>query len=259
MIKVAIIGGGPRGLWAAEELLELARQRSVDVDLHVYDDGFGVAYSLDQPEEWLVNVRSSIIRTQLGSFDGWLRARGVGTDFPPRRMVGEFLADSWAALKRYLPRGCSFTEHAMHVEDLEPDPESNGRWTVHGEHFDEVLLATGHAAHGPGALTHHDVPENVRLISSPYPASNLDDIGPHDRVLVRGAALTFIDITRVCQPAVFIPITRTGQLMSSKPDTSGIDLSDILDAGAQKISCVKDLSELQAVLHDVSYQVQQRA
>lgn len=259
MIKVAIIGGGPRGLWAAEELLELARQRSVDVDLHVYDDGFGVAYSLDQPEEWLVNVRSSIIRTQLGSFDGWLRARGVGTDFPPRRMVGEFLADSWAALKRYLPRGCSFTEHAMHVEDLEPDPESNGRWTVHGEHFDEVLLATGHAAHGPGALTHHDVPENVRLISSPYPASNLDDIGPHDRVLVRGAALTFIDITRVCQPAVFIPITRTGQLMSSKPDTSGIVLSDILDAGAQKISCVKDLSELQAVLHDVSYQVQQRA
>ena len=259
MLTVAIIGGGPRGLWAAEELLELARQRSVDVDLHVYDDGRGVAYALDQPEEWLVNVRSSIIRTQLGSFDEWLRARGVETDLPPRRMVGEFFSDSWAALKRYLPRGCSFTEHAVHVEDLEPDPESSDRWIVHGEYFDEVLLATGHATSWPGALTHDDVPEHVRLISSPYPASNLDDISPHDRVLVRGAALTFIDVTRVCHPAVFIPITRTGQLMSVKPDTSGLILNDILDAGSRKISRARNLFELKAVLHDVSRHVQQRA
>ena len=56
-MKGAIIGGGPRGLWAAEELLELARQRSADVDLHVYDDGRGLAYDVTQPEEWLVNVR----------------------------------------------------------------------------------------------------------------------------------------------------------------------------------------------------------
>src|SRR5699024_7456765 len=87
-MKVAIIGGGPRGLWAAEQLLELARQRSTDVDLHVYDDGRGVAYDVTQPKEWLVNVRSSIIRTQLGKFDDWLRARGVETEYPPRRMVG---------------------------------------------------------------------------------------------------------------------------------------------------------------------------
>src|SRR5699024_6397443 len=192
-------------------------------------------------------------------FDDWLRARGVETEYPPRRMVGEFLSDSWAALKQYLPRGCTLTEHTTHVEELAPAAETDGRWTVHGEYFDEVLLATGHALSWPGALTPADVPKNVQLISSPYPASNLESIGLQDRVLVRGAALTFIDITRACHPAVFIPVTRTGQLMTVKPDTAGIDLSDILDAGSKKIREVKDFSALRAVVDEVYKQAHKHA
>ncbi|WP_460490485.1 FAD/NAD(P)-binding protein, partial [Corynebacterium nasicanis] len=81
-MRVAIIGGGPRGLWAAEELLGLARERGAAVDLHVIDDGRPGPYDPAQPEQWLLNVRSSVIRTGLGSFNEW---RGAADPVPPRR------------------------------------------------------------------------------------------------------------------------------------------------------------------------------
>ena len=37
-MKVAIIGAGPRGLWAAEALMERARQRGAQTDLTVFSD-----------------------------------------------------------------------------------------------------------------------------------------------------------------------------------------------------------------------------
>ena len=37
-MKVAIIGAGPRGLWAAESLMERARQRGGAIELTVFSD-----------------------------------------------------------------------------------------------------------------------------------------------------------------------------------------------------------------------------
>src|SRR5699024_6633088 len=71
VMTVAIIGGGPRGLWAAEELLGLARERGATLDVHVIDDGGPQAYDPAQPGEWLINVRASASRTGLGTFDAW--------------------------------------------------------------------------------------------------------------------------------------------------------------------------------------------
>lgn len=254
MTKVAVIGGGPRGLWAAEELLGLARERGAAIDLHVFDDGGPTAYDPGQPEEWLINVRSSVIRTGLGCFDDW---RGVHDDpFPPRRLVGEFLAASWVALAAHVPPRCTFTRHEAHVAMIDPEGE---RWRVEGEVFDEVLLATGHAPDWPGALTRADVPEGVRLITSPYPAQNLAGVGAGDRVLVRGAALTFLDITRACSPDVFIPVTRNGKFMVVKPEVGTFDVRDIIDAGQDCIRRVTDLPGLVGVLETVARQLLHRA
>ncbi|MDO5668995.1 MAG: FAD/NAD(P)-binding protein [Corynebacterium sp.] len=222
MTTVAIIGGGPRGLWAAEELLGLARERGAAIELHIFDGGGLDAYDTEQPDQWLINVRASAIHTGLGSFDEW---RGASDPFPPRRQVGEFLAASWDILRSHIPPRCTLTWHEGHVEKLEPREDG---WAVGGLLVDEVLLATGHAATWPGSLEHADLPVPVVM---PYPAANLQAIGPEDRVLVRGAALTFIDIIRACDPAVFIPVTRTGRLMEVKPEFDGVEAGDIIAAG----------------------------
>ena len=61
-VKVAIIGAGPRGLWAAEELMERARQRGARIDLTVFNDGpletaSGIgAFQPTVPQQWLLNL-----------------------------------------------------------------------------------------------------------------------------------------------------------------------------------------------------------
>ena len=144
-MKVAIIGAGPRGLWAAEELFGRARQRGARIDLTVFNDGpLGSASATGAfqpagPGQWLLNVPATAIESRLGSFNAW---RGANDSFPPRREVGEFLAASWRALENNTPRGCAVTFREVEVRDL--DAHGAG-FEVDGTVFDEVLVCTGHA------------------------------------------------------------------------------------------------------------------
>ncbi len=250
MTTVAIIGGGPRGLWAAEEVLGLARERGAALDVHVIDDGGPQAYDPEQPGEWLINVRASAIRTALGSFDEW---RGDTDPFPPRREVGRFLAASWEALEQHVPPRCTLTRHEGRVETLE---QRDRQWVIGGLLADEVLLATGHAPTWPGSLENAELPVPVVM---PYPASNLAAIGPEDRVLVRGAALTFIDVIRACDPAVFLPVTRTGRLMAVKPEFDGVEATDIIEAGKHLLLNAADTAALTAALARTARRLLDRA
>ena len=129
-LTVAIVGGGPRGLWAAEELTRLARERGVELALDVYDDARPGPYDGDQPDYWLVNVRSAIIRSGIGTFDDWRATRGESqplAQFPPRRLVGEFLRDSWADLD-------GVTHIAARVEAVAPGAQ--GGWLIDGRRYD---------------------------------------------------------------------------------------------------------------------------
>ena len=85
-MRVAIIGAGPRGLWAAEALMERARQRGAAIELTVFNDGpldtasGNGAFQEFLPDQWLLNVPAHVIETQLGSFNDW---RGATDPFPP--------------------------------------------------------------------------------------------------------------------------------------------------------------------------------
>ncbi|WP_460490585.1 FAD/NAD(P)-binding protein, partial [Corynebacterium nasicanis] len=118
---------------------------------------------------------------------------------------------------------------------------------------DEVLLATGHTNTWPGAVQQADLPVPV---VTPYPATNLAGIGPQDRVLVRGAALTFLDVIRACDPAVFLPVTRSGQLMQVK---DAFDAPDIYAAGSRLLLDAPDTPALRAALDHTARQLCERA
>ncbi|WP_018117839.1 FAD/NAD(P)-binding protein [Corynebacterium mastitidis] len=241
--KVAIIGAGPRGLWATEELCAQARAHRVPLDVEVWDPappGAGAAYAPGQPEHWTLNVSSHIVGTGLGSFDRWRLQHGEAEPldpFPPRSRVGEFLGESWRALiehpspwhaVRHVPRAAGSLERR------------DGGWLIDGEAYAEVLVATGHAATWPGAL-----PRTPRVLGV-YPTGQLDPVAPGARVAVRGTALTFIDAALDLtlgrggsfapaadhghdlayrpsgrEPTAIVPVGRSGRFMEVKPDPRG--------------------------------------
>ncbi|STB94362.1 decarboxylase [Corynebacterium amycolatum] len=242
-VKVAIIGAGPRGLWAAEELMERARQRGARIDLTVFNDGpldsaSGTgAFQPSVPPQWLLNVPAHVIETQLGSFNQW---RGASEAFVPRREVGRFLAQSWQALFQHVPRGCTVEVRELEVTELSP---AGTGFNVHGSLFDEVLLCTGHAKAIPvaGAI-------------AAYPHTNLDAIAPEDVVLVRGAALSFMDVVRYAPARAFFPVTRSGRFMEVKAYPAcepGLGrFSDAITTSASYEEFVSALSEAAQVVLD---------
>ncbi len=168
---VAIIGGGPRGLWATEELLA---QAAVHPDFRVAITVFNAPsleqYATDQPNYWRLNVQADYLRTAtLGEFGDWA---GNYRDYLPRALAGKFLEESWANLA--IPENASVTIR----DEFVADPYALAR------DFDEVLLVRGHAETWSGEL------DDALTV---YPAGSLDTITPGSTVTVRGLSLTFMD------------------------------------------------------------------
>ncbi|GAA1175196.1 Diaminopimelate decarboxylase [Corynebacterium glaucum] len=256
-MRVAIIGAGPRGLWAAEALMERARQRGAAIELAVFNDGpidtasGNGAFQESLPDEWLLNVPAHVIETQLGSFNDW---RGATDSFPPRNTVGRFLQASWRALEQHLPPRCSLEFRSEQVTELSLD---DAHVLLEGEPFEEVLLATGHAQHWPGSLAGAEI-AGLPVIAPAYPASQLDSVGEDDIALVRGAALTFIDVTRYAKAKVFFPVTRTGRFMEVKAypdDAVARELAPVIASASEQILDSGSFDELVAILADCASQV----
>lgn len=256
-MKVAIIGAGPRGLWAAESLMERARQRGGAVDLTVFSDvpvsraSASGAFGQDLPEQWVLNAPKGIVETQLGSVDPFDEHAG---DFPARRIVGDLLEDSWNALVEHTPRRSSVKFCFERVDSVRPDGE---RVEVQGRHFDEVLIATGHAHDWPGSLAHQDLGD-LRAVAPAYPAANLDQVDENDVALVRGAALTFIDVVRYAKAATFYPVTRSGRFMEVKAyldSQKAREARPYIDSAAEAILDCADLTELKRILAECSMEI----
>lgn len=280
--RIAIVGGGPRGLWAVERLLHHAARAGVGLAVEVFDPrplGHGAAYDTAQPEAWRINVKSSVITSGLGTFDRWRARRGdPATDsFPPRALVGQFHAESWQSLFRDLPAGCTVEHHAREVTDLTPLTDGWRLETRDGQlrDYPEVLLATGHAPSWPGAL-----PDEVGgLAPVPvYPGGDLASIAPGARVLARGAALSFLDAALALtegrggtfrpagtgvvyepggkEPAIIVPVSRSGRFMAVKPAPgsalSGLELSATTRAGDAAVRLCTSTAELRQVLTETA-------
>lgn len=220
--RVAVVGAGPRALWATECLADAGADVAVTV-LDPRPAGAGAAYDPAQPPYLRLNVTSSIVGSGLGRLDDWRRARGETgplDPFPPRALVGEFWAESWAAVARRLElrhreatvsglrrvddRWCVLSRSADADADAGADAHAHAdadgapadRAGAHrdedhpGERYDHVLLAAGHEDTWPGAWARRR-PDAVSV----FPVAGLtpERVPAGARVAIRGAALTCID------------------------------------------------------------------
>lgn len=231
-MRVAILGAGPKGLYAAEALLARA---PASLHLDVWDPrppGAGAPYATDQPPWLRLNVTSALV----DGFDDWRRAHGEQSPldpFPPRALVGTYFAEQWASLEIRHPGS------VRHLRRPARNVTRVGRsWSVDDETYDEVLLATGHADDSPDALAHGWAGPQC-LVPHVYPVDGLAAIAPGSTVAVRGAALTFIDACLAltegrggqftgptgspayratgAEPAAIRPVARRGRFMAAKP------------------------------------------
>lgn len=248
-LSIAIVGAGPRGLWAVEELSRVAYLHRLQFEITVFDarkPGFGAAYDTGQSQDIVLNLFSSAIHTRMGSFDDFRRevlGEAEPLDvFPPRATAGKFLAASWEHVAAHLPAGCALKFEARTVTD---PAELTG--------FDHVLLVTG-----------HEPPTHPEGMIDAY--GDLAGIAAGSTVGIRGAALTAIDVILTLtagrggrftengyvasgdEPAKIFPTSRSGRFIQLKPDPVTEDEARLFRRFHRAVRAVGTVAELKDVL-----------
>lgn len=247
-VRVAIIGLGPKGLFALERVLHHARAAGTTVRVDVFEPhpapGAGPVYDPSQPAYLRMNFPSSRIDLwpqgslavpvdEQRSFSTWGHRRPQ--QYAARAEVGRYLADGLRRMCAAAPPG-TVRVLPRRVDALARD---DGRWVVDGgtERYDEVVLATGHRSPDRRRAWPHAAP----LIAAVFPVEGLGAIRPGAVVAVRGFALTALDACLAltegrggqfattadgrcvyarsgAEPARILPFSRTGRPMHAKPD-----------------------------------------
>jgi uncharacterized NAD(P)/FAD-binding protein YdhS len=209
-LRVAIVGGGPKGLYALERLLAHAAEAGASLDVSLFDPaerpGAGPNYAADLPEYLLMNFAAEQIDMwprqgvpapveRRPSFSEWRDPADPGSRarYPARASVGRYLAEGLEQLLATAPATVRVDHRRSQVESLGRD---NGKWIADRSCFEEVLLALGHARRAEAGHVRAAIGHGVRLVPAVFPVAEMLDetaVPPHSRVAIRGFALTMID------------------------------------------------------------------
>ncbi|MBM7766596.1 FAD/NAD(P)-binding protein [Glutamicibacter nicotianae] len=271
MIRIAMIGGGPKCLFALLALndgLEGLPAPAVQVDVYdPYPPGAGRVWNTKQPKELRLNVNPRIIDASSSlcskTFNQWCAEKGDGVaedGYPPRALVGKYLAEQYDLLAS---RGILPVQHR--AVDATGINRRGPLWEVESvqgtELYDEVVLATGHGLNGylPPDSPEGSLPAAAFTVEHEHAMDAAVPAGSN--VMLRGAALTAYDIVlhltegrggtweRITdegmeallyrpggsEPASITMTSRSGIPMTPKPNERPRKLERILDPYRDKV------------------------
>jgi hypothetical protein len=226
--KIAIIGGGPKGIYGFERLAAWfnVNPPSERTEIHIYNrsDSFGAGenYRVGQPAYLLINnpvgdvnmwaeEMPPPVAPQPLSLTEWLCRNEnqlvTDHDYIPRSVVGRYLADGFSSIASNLPENVSGSYIVGEVTDLYEDSgkyalcvkSAETQLSYRTDRYDNILLATGHPRH---RKTHEqlryqsfaDEHNGAGYIPFIYPAeTRFKDLPPGCRVGMTGLGLTFVD------------------------------------------------------------------
>lgn len=200
--EIAIVGCGPKGLYALDSLCEAARQNSGHrFTVHIFEPsahpGAGPVYDPFQPDVLLMNFPAGLIDAWTGgrgpSFLKWASAGpnpADATDYVPRAQVGQYLFWSFKRVVSKAPSNMALIHHKVRVSEVK---RAANRWVISPANIsvDHVLITTGHQDG-----FRHGAPASSTNIPSPFPIDDrltLTAVPPKATVRCKGFALTFID------------------------------------------------------------------
>lgn len=242
--KIAIIGGGPSGMFMYKRLIESGIS---NLEVHIFERksyfGAGMPYSAEGAnKEHITNVSDNEVPNICMSIADWVQQAPARLldEFDiipekfneykvlPRLFFGEYLSSQFCLLKENAQeKGIATYLHVeVNVDDIKDDPDEKKVSVASAEgtknEFDHVIICTGH--NWPKTLE-GKIPG---YYDSPYPPLKLKKKFNHP-IAIKGAALTAIDALRT--------------LARSNGHFEG------LEGGETKFCLDKDSSNFRIVLH----------
>ncbi|KGE13760.1 FAD/NAD(P)-binding protein [Sphingobacterium deserti] len=217
---IAIVGGGPKGMYALERLLNDLTASAENDHIHILwvneskDFGSGNNYQVDQPDYLLINycignidawnreIVNANIPSQPTLLD-WVKTYRNNdtvvrpTDYASRALVGCYLQATLQQILDSVPPHVSISLVQAKVEDIRYAADFSIKLHASSTLLkaDYLLLATGHCYENNSLISADAVQSELRgnYFKSAYPVKKLDMIPAQADVAVVGLGLTFID------------------------------------------------------------------
>ena len=167
IFSLGIIGGGPKGMYALEELIDKIKKENCNTNIRVYwwnettHFGSGPNYQTDQDDFLLINYcighvdawdrRDGVVDNQL-NFVQWIEQNKTidsevqPTDYASRALVGHYLQSTLLQIIDSKPSSIELVLIPESVEAIQLTANANFRVesVKHQVLIDNLLLATGH-------------------------------------------------------------------------------------------------------------------